>query len=76
MEFQPNMLVQELCLVRKEVTEKWTNLVPSFTIASFAILCLLHNIQGNHWTYSISTILWPLSFDANGITIIDKQFTS
>jgi len=37
MEFQHNLVVHDINLVTKEVMEKWTNLIPSFIIASSAI---------------------------------------
>jgi len=38
MEFKPKLVVvQEINLVTKEVAEKRTNPIPSFTVASFAI---------------------------------------
>jgi hypothetical protein len=37
MEFWHNLVVQEINLIIKEVAEKRTNPVPSFTVVSFAI---------------------------------------
>ncbi len=38
MEFWHNLVVQEINPIKKEVVEKQTNLIPLFTILSFAIL--------------------------------------
>jgi hypothetical protein len=48
MEFWPNLVVQEINPVTKEVAEKKTNPIPSFTVVSFVIPLTIKNFDCRH----------------------------